>query len=501
MKCNQRKKQKMKPWFLLNPKHLAEEVSRYGYTFSMKGFWKRYLLGIIGILLLCLFYQMQPFFTGMVLMVTAFLSPAVILLRYQSAYEQKRFLDVSNYLEQLLYSFQRVPKIMTALEDALVVFPEGSMHDLVQQTMENIQTKEVSGDVYEGAFTELEEAYHCRRLVQAHAFLIKVERLGGDFSTAIKILLEDRQMWVSRVYEMAQERKVIGRNILISILLSVGICKMASLMLPKALMNPNHVLSQLVTAVFIISGLLLWYLSQKRLKPDWLSDAPANEEELKRLYTRITDWDPKKERKKTIKKLIVAAPVVLLCLHLKNLPLLLLSLAAGLWILVQPNVQLRQAKRRVTREIDKAFPIWMMEISLLLQTENVHNALAKSLEQAPYILREELTRMVEGIEQNPNSIKPYLDFMPWLDLPEVQSALRLLYSMAEFGGEEQEKQIGILVERNHRLLDKAERLANEDSLAGIGAFALLPMLTGSVKMMVDMGLLLVSLLDLSKAIT
>ena len=89
--------------------------------------------------------------------------------------------------------------------------------------------------------------------------------------------------------------------------------------------------------------------------------------------------------------------------------------------------------------------------------------------------------------------------MPWLDLPDVQSALRLIYSMWAAGDrEDMEKQISVLVERNHHLMDKAERLSNEDSLAGVGMLVLIPMVTGSIKMITDMGLLLVGLMNITK---
>ena len=64
--------------------------------------------------------------------------------------------------------------------------------------------------------------------------------------------------------------------------------------------------------------------------------------------------------------------------------------------------------------------------------------------------------------------------------------------------EDMEKQISVLVERNHHLMDKAERLSNEDSLAGVGMLVLIPMVTGSIKMITDMGLLLVGLMNITK---
>lgn len=198
-------------------------------------------------------------------------------------------------------------------------------------------------------------------------------------------------------------------------------------------------------------------------------------------------------------KLLLLSLSAAFAVWMKSRTALLLLGTVSILLWCWPGIRYRLAKKRIIKEVDKAFPVWLMDLSLLMQTENVHNALEKSLAKAPYVLREELSRMLDSIEKNPNSIEPFLDFMPWLDLPDVQSALRLIYSMWAAGDrEDMEKQIAVLVERNHHLMDKAERLSNEDSLAGVGMLVLIPMVTGSIKMMTDMGLLLVGLMNITK---
>ena len=137
-------------------------------------------------------------------------------------------------------------------------------------------------------------------------------------------------------------------------------------------------------------------------------------------------------------------------------------------------------------------------MSLLLQTDNPQVALTKSVDRAPYVLRKDLQKLVEEMEKNPAAIEPYLGFMSGFDLPDVQSVLRMLYSMSESGSEDFKKQIIFLVERNNRLLDKSERIINEDKTAGTGMLVLIPMVTGSLKMMTDLGVFLLSLLNLTQ---
>ena len=183
---------------------------------------------------------------------------------------------------------------------------------------------------------------------------------------------------------------------------------------------------------------------------------------------------------------------------LQNIPVTIIGASAVIYALMQPGMGLKMAKKRMVREVDKAFPVWIMEISLLLQTDNPQVALTKSVDRAPYVLQESLQKLVSEMEKNPAAINPYLGFMTEFDLPDVQSFLRMLYSMSESGSEDFKKQIIFMVERNNRLLDKSERIINEDKTAGTGMLVLIPMVTGSLKMMTDLGVFLMSLLSLTQ---
>ena len=96
----------------------------------------------------------------------------------------------------------------------------------------------------------------------------------------------------------------------------------------------------------------------------------------------------------------------------------------------------------------------------------------------------------------PNSVEPYIQFLQKLDIPDVQSAMKMLYSMAEFGVKDINAQIGTLVERNSTMTDRAERLRAEDQMAGLGFFVLAPMITGVLKLVTDMALIIFSMLSI-----
>lgn len=495
-----RKSKKQGMFMYLNPKNLVKEVNRYGYHFSLMGFWKFYILAFIAVILVSLLYGLQLPYVLVIVLFSLFISPFIILNTYKNMYEQKRFLDVTSYLEQLLYSFRKVPKILNSLEDTLAVFPEGKMNEMILLTMNNIQTKpiEEGTDIYHNAFKEMEEHYGCRRMKQIHDFLIKVEDVGGDFNKAIDILLEDRRLWIERVYELEAERKNLKVKIIISLALSFLICGLTMLMLPKDFNTLQNALSQFATTTLIISNIAIYYFAQKKLGADWLNDLYENTNEIERHYNTVVNWDAKKERKKSLIKVAIGGIICAIGIMLISMPAIVIGGIVVLFSFMQPSLKLKTSKKRILREIDKAFPIWIMELSLLLQTDNPQVSLTKSVEKAPFVLQKDLSKLVDNIEKNPADIKPYISFMPEFDLPDVQSALRMLYSMSETGVKDAEEQIMFLVERNNRLLDKSERMSNEDSIAGIGLFTLIPMVTGSIKMMVDLGVFLISLLNMTQ---
>ena len=72
--------------------------------------------------------------------------------------------------------------------------------------------------------------------------------------------------------------------------------------------------------------------------------------------------------------------------------------------------------------------------------------------------------------------------------------MRMLYALSNSGYGNEEKQLAQIMRRNQELLDKTERNANEDSLAGLYALFLAPALSGAGKMMVDMTMFLVAFL-------
>ncbi len=437
----------------ITPKNLIKEIKLYGYSYSVK----RQLLcmGIV-ILVIAILGKVIGLTTTQLVILIIGISlglPQLLIHSFQNMYEQKKFVDISNYVEQMLYSFKRKSKILTALEETAILFPEGLISDIMQKMVEHINQSSSEGNVYEEAFEMIEQEYNCDILRRIHTFMNRVEMNGGEYECSIEILMLDRNRWVSRTLETQKEKQIIKRNVAIGIILSLMVIIGMIFMIPSELIDiKNNVISQISSLIILLLNFWLWIVVQSKLSGSWI----ANSEALSKVIIE-KDYEAVINSSRRNKKYL--------------------------------------SKKRLRREVEKSFPDWMLALTLLLQTDNVQVAIHNSVENAPFVLRKELQLMEDKIEKNPTSIHPYLEFYEALNIYEIQSAMRILYSLSQNGGEDMAKQIQVLVERNVELQDQSERLKTEDYLAGMGFCVLVPMFLGCGKMLVDMGLLMYGLLS------
>ena len=169
--------------------------------------------------------------------------------------------------------------------------------------------------------------------------------------------------------------------------------------------------------------------------------------------------------------------------------------AFGVVLATQPKRVYKKSKKKLRKEVQKAFPDWLLGVSLQLQTDNVHVSIMKSIPSAPELLQEELINLQDNLEKHPDTLDPYLMFFKQLQISEVSSAMKMLYGLSAFGAEDSQEQIKALVNRNTIIMDHAEKLRMEDELAGVTFAMLAPMITGTIKMVVDLGLVMTYVLS------
>ena len=122
-----------------------------------------------------------------------------------------------------------------------------------------------------------------------------------------------------------------------------------------------------------------------------------------------------------------------------------------------------------------------------METNSVTVAMKKAYVDAPEILKPELERFYKRLEKTPEAIDPYLDFFGDLELMDVQSSMRKLYSLANGISQNYQEQLGEVIRQNNKFLRLTEAQEDEDHMAGIDSLALfLPIMAGSLLMIADM---------------
>lgn len=484
----------------LSPHKALKDIKNYGYEFS----WIKYLILVLGVSIGVILFGGYLGLTGAyILALTCIIVinlPIMVQNNYLSKLEYQRFIDVGNYIEQLLYSFKRHSKIDSALEDTLQIFPYGQMHDVIIQALEHMRESFTKGNAYEEALGFIAAEFDCGIIHRIHKFLVSVEVLGGAHEDAVDLLIEDRNKWVNRTLEAQKGKVNLRRNMTLAVIFSLAIISSTVLMIPKEFGNikGNHI-AMITTLIILSCNYLLWVFVQCKLSGSYIDSGGALTEETMERY-----MDKLEQKDLDTKKAYIFGGIgvlISLIIYIQSKSLFVAATVLFLvWLVsTQKTRTANLAKRKIGREVEKAFPDWMLGVSLRLQTENVQIAIENSVEEAPYVMRKELGILIEKVEEDPLGIRPYMAFFSELALPELQSAMKMLYAMSQYGSKEISEQISTLVERNSKLQDKSEQMKMEDYLAGMGFFILLPMLLGSIKMLVDMMLLVVNLLGESSS--
>ncbi len=446
-----RKSKREAPIWARNP--LSDELRKYGFVFSVKKGFLLYLLVIAGVVLLGRFFRLQIVCQAILCIWTVLMVPLFLRNMLKGRFLQRKFSDLNIYMEQYLYSFQKTGKILSTLEEVGLLFEAGDMRDTVNRAITHIRTTFNEAEVERHALEMIEAEYAYTGLVTMHRFSLQVERDGGDYRRSIMLLLEARRMWADRIYVILKEKQRRRFEILLSIITSLLLCSMIYLLADDLdIYIAMHPLAQGITLVVLILDLWIFYVADKKLSTDFMKDTEEKKEDYEQLWKRFYQY-------KSGHKLTDRWGYALL-------------------------------RKKIGREIEKKFPEWLMEVSLLLQSENVQVAIFKSYEQAPEVLRPQLSKMILSLQQNPASIKPYLEFLQEFVLPEVRSTMKMLYSISEGSGGDADDQIQDMIRRNQVMMDQAERIKSEDRIAGMYALFLAPQLTAGAKLLVDMILLL-----------
>lgn len=353
MKKSRNKKKNHNFLKYMNPKNLKKEVNRCGYNFSLKKTLQYLLMIFLGIILFSVLLKVKWQYILTIIAMVTVLYPSVILMIFRNMYEEKKFEDVTAYMEQILYSFKRRGKILIALEDARTLFfdeekeKQGDLYEAIGRAIEHIQTGVAKGNIYQEAFAIIEEEYGCKRLYKVHDYLIQVETSGGECNEAIDILLTDRKLWMERTYALLREKKNIKTKITIGIGFSFLIIYLAVLMIPADFGITDLFISQIVTTGVIMCNILIWFLGQKSLSGSVIAygdDTPFSE--IEKQYNQVMHGTIKKEKKKFKIAALLLLPVALLAYYRISSLAAILIVAFCVLLVTQPGRQYKSALKK-----------------------------------------------------------------------------------------------------------------------------------------------------------
>lgn len=441
----------------MKPKLLWDELKRYGYVFSVKRSILMYGMVVAFALLCGKFFRLERMYLLILCLWCACLFPFFLRNLYRNRYGQRQFVEINSYMEQFLYSFQKSGKILVTLKDVEKLFANGVMHTRIQEAIAYIEDTYDEDYVEKRALAMIEREYPIHHVAMIHRFALQVEEKGGEYGEAIRLMLDARRMWADRSYELLKEKKRKRTQILISVLVSLLLCSVFVYVAERVSLSiTGFAIVKVVTLLTLLLDLWIFYLADCKLSMESM-DETYDEKELLRQYEKVKRSEEKKHA----------------------------------------ELGTRIAKKNVSRALQKMFPQWLLEVSLLLQSENVQVAIMESYDEAPVLMKPALRELIQKLQLRPTDMEPYLEFLQEYALPEVQSSMKMLYALSEGTGGNANNQISDIIRRNQLLLDQAQKMKNEDVLGGLYALFLAPQLTGGAKMLVDMGMLFYAMMATS----
>lgn len=442
---------KRSSWKYLRFRHLQTRIEGYGYHYSFSRYASMLAAGSAAVIGIGKLNGLETVFIGILMVALLGVIPILVLKQFAYLYDQNRFQDLVRYMEQMIYSFQKHPKIISGLEETEGLL-DGEIQLQVRKVRERIEMSQAI--TYKEAFYPIEGAYPCERLMEMHDFFIKVEEIGGEYQNALAAILEDLKMWTERTYLFQRERSQMKKKIIWSILCVMLLCSVLFRLMAGSLemmKTMDSFFYQMGTTGILLGFLCLFVFSQCALTGTWLKrPKEISKEQIQK------DWS-----------------------HIKEAP-----------------GQYQRAQKRLQREVEKQFPRWLRTMILGLQTDNVYRAIVESADDAPYVLKLPLEILIEELKEDPVSMRPYDHFLKELQVPGIHSAVKMLYAYTNTGTEEAKEQLGQIIKQNIQLTDRAERIQNEDEIARYFMLFYVPMFLGTAKIMLDMSMLFLVMFSL-----
>ena len=135
-------------------------------------------------------------------------------------------------------------------------------------------------------------------------------------------------------------------------------------------------------------------------------------------------------RKRVFKGLITI--IVILFIFITKLKILyvIIAVVAGYLVFKSQYIDLKSFYKKHLNTIDSLLPYYLKSLEVLVQHYTVPVALARSIEDAPEVLKPGLRELVAKIEEGDSSVDPYMDFANRYPVRDSMRMMRLLYRLS-----------------------------------------------------------------------
>ena len=135
--------------------------------------------------------------------------------------------------------------------------------------------------------------------------------------------------------------------------------------------------------------------------------------------------------------------------------------------------------------IEEQFFYWLLSVSQHFQQGSIYHAIQQSGQEWEDDFQKEIQKLLEGIYEMPDSPVPYDNFFCDIDLPELHTGMKLLYSLSRSDDQDAGKRMISFVKRNLWRLDQMETDRYQSSLSGVQFVRQMPMVLAGSKIVLD----------------
>lgn len=345
--------------------------------------------------------------------------------------EKKRFHEANAYMAQMVQSFSGNGKILAALKETRETFWGGMMHQTLTRAICHIE-RSCDMELAEGeALGFVEKEYDCERVRMMHDFLQKAESRGGSCESEFGLLENIRRLWEKNTLRYMNTARIARNLVAFEYLLLMAVCMFMLRQFPKELTILDLPFVQGLNAFLVVCFFLVYTRMDKKCTKSMLKDARRMDElNAKTRLAYIRKFQGKKAFFHHFPyALLMLVLVFLLCGMAGSLGMLPAGIVMVLLTLFASHIRYYYTMYLIRWEIKGVFPGWLFDVLLLTQSENVAVALAKSIERAPAVLKEDLKKMKRELEQSPLSADAFLGFLSEYRMPEVEGIMRKMYSL------------------------------------------------------------------------